>query len=129
MDGEILSVTNETIKIKYYADGTETISITPVKSRTKRGIYIATNYTTLVQKGEKVKKDQILATTDSLKQGKLAIGRNLVVAEMGYLGMNYEDGWVVSDTLSKKYSNKVLQKINISKGQNRYQTTILLQRQ
>lgn len=112
-DGVIQSITSETIKIKYNDGKTETIAISPVKSRTKRGIFIATNYTTLVSPKEKVKAGQILATTDSLKNGKLAIGKNLVVAEMGYLGMNYEDGWVVSDTLTNKFSNKVLQKINI----------------
>ncbi len=111
-DGVVEQVTDKIIKIKYKT-GYETISIEPIKSRTKRGIYIATNYTKHVTKGQKVNKGFILASTDSLKKGKLAIGRNLVVAEMGYLGMNYEDGWVVSDTLNQKYSNKILQKINI----------------
>jgi len=112
-EGVIKAITSETIKVQYNDKSVETIAITPVKSRTKRGIYIATKYSSLVSAGEKVKEGQILATTDSLKTGKLAIGKNLVVAEMGYLGMNYEDGWVVSDTLTDKFSNKVLQKINI----------------
>jgi len=115
-NGVIEQLTDKIIKIKYSTPkGTEyeTISIEPIKSRTKRGIYIATKYTTNISKGQKVKKGDILASTDSLKKGKLAIGRNLVVAEMGYLGMNYEDGWVVSDTLNEKYSNKILQKISI----------------
>jgi len=112
-DGVVLEATDKVIKIKYKDGSTETIAITPVKSRTKRGIYIATNYTSRVNKGQKVKDGDIVATTDSLKHDKIAIGRNLVVAEMGYLGMNYEDGWVVSDTLSEKFSNKILQKINI----------------
>ena len=112
-DGVIKSITKDIIKVGYKDGTTETITITPVKSRTKRGIYIATNYNVLCSKGQKVKAGEILATTDSLKTGKLAIGKNLVVAEMGYLGLNYEDGWVVSDTLTEKYSNKVLQKINI----------------
>lgn len=112
-DGKIITITDETIKVKYNNGEIETISIVPVKSRTKRGIFIATNYNCLVNKDQTIKANQPLAVTDSLKHGKLAIGRNLVVAEMGYLGMNYEDGWVVSDTLDAKYSNKVLQKINI----------------
>jgi len=111
-DGVVQSITDESIKIKYKS-GTETFSIKSVKSRTKRGIYIATNYNILVNKGQKVTKGQMLAVTDSLKHQKLAIGKNLVVAEMGYLGMNYEDGWVVSDVLDAKYANKILQKITI----------------
>jgi len=112
-EGVVSDITDDTIEVKYNDGSTENISIQPVKSRTKRGIYIATNYNVLVGKGSKVKQNDILATTDSLKTGKLAIGKNLVVAEMGYLGLNYEDGWVVSDSLTTKYSNKILQKINI----------------
>ena len=112
-DGVISLINNEVIKVKYNDGKTETIAISAVKSRTKRGIYIATNYNVKVSKGQKVKAGEILAVTDSLKNEKLAIGKNLVVAEMGYMGMNYEDGWVVSDTLNDKYSNKILQKINI----------------
>jgi DNA-directed RNA polymerase beta subunit len=112
-DGKVLSVNDETVKIRYKDGSTETISTRAVKSRTKRGIFIATNYNVLVNKDQNVVKGQSIAVTDSLKTGKLAIGRNLVVAEMGYLGMNYEDGWAVSDVLDTKYSNKILQKINI----------------
>lgn len=111
--GVISAVTAESIKVKYNDGETETFSIKSVKSRTKRGIYIATNYNVLINKGQKISEGQMLAVTDSLKNQKLAIGKNLVVAEMGYMGMNYEDGWVVSDTLDAKYSNKILQKITI----------------
>ena len=112
-DGVIESVTSDNIKIKY-SDGTiENINTKMVKSRTKRGIFIGNEYTNLVQKGQTVKAGDIISSCDSMKSGKLAIGKNLVVAEMGYMGMNFEDGWVVSDTLSKKYSNSVLQKIII----------------
>jgi len=111
--GTVKSISDSTITIEYDNGKIDDISIEHVKSRTKRGIYIATDYNLAVSKGEKVEEGTILAATDSLKTGKLAIGKNLVVAEMGYLGMNFEDGWVVSDKLTKKYSNKILQKITM----------------
>ena len=112
-DGQVLEVTKDHIKIKYSDNSIDTINTKMVKSRTKRGIFIANEYNNLVTKGQKVKEGDLLSVSNSLKTGKLAIGRNLVVAEMGYLGMNYEDGWAVSDKLSEKYKNTILQKISI----------------
>ena len=75
-------------------------------------------YVLLVNSGQNVKEGTILATTSSLKSGKLAIGKNLVVAEMGYNGKNYEDGWAVSTEMTKKYTNYYLQKITIKVPEN-----------
>ena len=95
-----------------YKDGTEEIySIKPTKARTKRGLYIPLEYNVLVKDGQNIDKDQILATTNSMKYGKLGIGKNLVVAEMSYRGMNYEDGWVVAEDINEKYKSKIYDKI------------------
>ena len=75
-------------------------------------------YVLLVNSGQNVKEGTVLATTSSLKSGKLAIGKNLVVAEMGYNGKNYEDGWAVSTEMTKKYTNYYLQKITIKVPEN-----------
>jgi len=111
-DGKV-EIKNDYI-IMHYNDGTKEIfSIKPTKARTKRGLYIPIEYNLLVQNNENVKKGQILATTNSLKYGKLAIGKNLVVAEMSYRGMNYEDGWVISEKMIPKYTSKIYEKITI----------------
>lgn len=81
------------------------------KSRTKRGVYLLNKYKLLVNEGQSVKPNTILAATSSLQTGKLAIGKNVVVAEMGYNGLNYEDGWVIVDGLKTKYKNTYLQKL------------------
>ena len=81
------------------------------RARTKRGVFLPLKYSVLVKPGQKVKKGQILASTSSLKKGKLAVGKNLVVALMGYRGMNYEDGWVAAESIQEKYTNTVYQKI------------------
>ena len=92
---------------------TQIVNMKHSKSRTKRGVYLLNKYTPLVSEGQNVKPSTILAATDSLKSGKLAVGKNLVVAEMPYNGMNYEDGWAISNSLTTKYSNKYLQKITM----------------
>jgi len=112
-DGIVQSATKDEIVIKYEDGKIDRINTKMVKARTKRGIFLGNEYNNLVQKGQKVKKGDLLSVSNSLKTGKLAIGKNLVVAEMGYLGMNYEDGWAVSDKLDQKYKNSVLQKIAI----------------
>jgi len=81
------------------------------RSRTKRGIYIPMKYHVIAKDGQHVKPGDILAATSSLKTGKLAVGRNLVVAQMSYRGMNYEDGWVITEPVQDKYDQKILEKI------------------
>ena len=112
-DGRIIDIANKIITIEYADKSVVTVDCNMVKSRTKRGIYLPNDYNILINKGQKITKGQLLAVTNSMKNQKLAIGKNLVVAEMGYMGMNYEDGWVVSAGLNKKYSNKILQKITL----------------
>jgi len=110
-DGIIKSITKESIIITN-KDGTESrYNIKSTRSRTKRGIYILMKYYTIVKDGQKIKKGDILAATSSLKTGKLASGKNLVVAEMSYRGMNYEDGWVITQDVQEKYEQKILEKI------------------
>jgi len=110
-DGIISSITDETIIIKN-RDGTQSkYSIKPTRARTKRGIYIPMKYHVIAKDGQRVKEGDLLATTSSLKTGKLASGKNLVVAEMSYRGMNYEDGWVVTESVQDKYEQKILEKV------------------
>jgi len=104
-DGFIIVHNKDGSMNKYNANDT--------KSRTKRGIYIPMKYTVLAKAGQRVHKGQLLATTSSLRTGKLAAGRNLVVAQMSYRGMNYEDGWVITEPVKDKYDQKVLDKITI----------------
>ena len=112
-DGRVLDINDKIITIEYADKTISTIDCNMVKSRTKRGIYLPNDYNILINKGQKISKGQLLAVTNSMKNQKLAIGKNLVVAEMGYMGMNYEDGWAVSNVLNRKYVNKILQKITI----------------
>lgn len=58
-----------------------------------------------VEKGQKVKKGDLLADTNFTKDGDLAIGSNLRVAFIPYRGYNFEDGIVVSKSASEKLTS------------------------
>lgn len=51
----------------------------------------------LVQKGDKVKKGDILADGPSIDNGVLALGQNLLVAFMSWEGANFEDAIIISE--------------------------------
>lgn len=55
----------------------------------------------VVNKGDKVKKGQLLADTSSTVSGQLALGQNALVAFMPWSGANYEDAIVLSERLVK----------------------------
>jgi len=55
-----------------------------------------------VQKGQKVKKGDIIADGPATDRGDIALGRNVVVAFMPWMGYNYEDSILVSQKLVKE---------------------------
>jgi DNA-directed RNA polymerase subunit beta len=57
------------------------------------------NQRVLVNKGQKVKKGDILADAAACEQGELALGQNLLVAFMPWQGGNYEDAILISEKL------------------------------
>ncbi|HLF34294.1 MAG TPA: DNA-directed RNA polymerase subunit beta, partial [Cyclobacteriaceae bacterium] len=59
------------------------------------------NLKPIVNKGDKVAKDQILCEGYGTKDGELALGRNLLVAFMPWQGYNFEDAIVISEKLVK----------------------------
>ena len=55
----------------------------------------------MVKEGEKIKKGDILADGPGIKNGKLALGRNVLVAFMPWEGHNFEDAILVSERIIK----------------------------
>ncbi len=64
--------------------------------------FTSLNQRPIVEKGEKVKKGQILADGPSTQGGELALGKNLLVAYMSFEGWNFEDAIVISQRLVKE---------------------------
>ena len=57
------------------------------------------NQRPIVVPGEKVKKGDILADGQSMEQGELALGRNVVIAFMTWNGYNFEDAVIMSERM------------------------------
>ncbi len=57
-----------------------------------------------VEKGQKVKKGDVLIDGGSLTKGRLSLGKNLLVAILPWRGANFEDAIIVSDKLLKEDS-------------------------
>jgi DNA-directed RNA polymerase subunit beta len=97
-DAVVTSATSSRITIKN--GGSEEQSFDLIKfARTNQGTCI--NQHPIVNKGDKVKKGQVLVDSFSLDGGNLALGRNVVCAFMSWQGCNFEDAIVISRRLVK----------------------------
>jgi len=53
----------------------------------------------VVVKGQKIKKGDVLADGGAISQGRLALGRNVLVAFVSWQGANFEDAIIISERL------------------------------
>ncbi len=104
----------------------ENVSENFISVKTKKGVEKVSTYKNhpltaktflssepIVKKGQKVKKGELLADINFTKDGKLAIGKNLTVAYMPYMGYTLDDGIVISEAAAKKLTSEHLYKITI----------------
>ena len=59
------------------------------------------NQTPIVEAGQHVEKDEIIADGPAMEQGDLALGQNVVIAFTTWHGYNYEDAVIMSERLVK----------------------------
>ena len=103
-DGVIEYVDANEITIKYerteeeamvsFDSDTKTYPLVKFR-KTNQGTSI--NLKPIVQKGDKVKKGQVLCEGYATQNGELALGRNMKVAFMPWKGYNFEDAIVISE--------------------------------
>jgi DNA-directed RNA polymerase subunit beta len=60
------------------------------------------NQRPIVNKGEEIKKGDVLADGPATDKGELALGRNMLVAFMSWEGYNYEDAIIISERVVRK---------------------------
>ena len=95
-DGEIVRADGDVVEVKYGPKDVRTYN--PVhfqKSNDDRSI----NQRTVVKRGDKVKKGDVLIEGASVSDGELALGRDLLVAFMPWGGYNMDDSIILSDRL------------------------------
>jgi DNA-directed RNA polymerase subunit beta' len=66
-----------------------------------------------VKVGDTVKKGQLLADSNFTKDGRLALGTNLLIGYIPYKGYNFEDGVVISETAAKKLTSQHLHGLSL----------------
>ena len=60
------------------------------------------NQRPIINRGDKVKKGDVLTNSSAVDNGELSLGRNVLVAFMSWEGFNYEDALIISDRLLKE---------------------------
>ena len=105
-DGVIEYVDATTIRILYdRTEEEEFVSFEPALKEYRIPKFRRTNQNMVVDlrpicdKGQRVKKGDILTEGYATENGELALGRNLLVAYMPWKGYNYEDAVVISERM------------------------------
>ncbi len=94
-DGEVVKADADEVQVKY-KDGVKKYELVHFsKSNDDRSI----NQKVRVERGQKVKKGDILIEGASIADGELALGRDLTVAFMSWGGYNMDDAIVLSNRL------------------------------
>ena len=94
-DGEVVRADADEVHIKY-ADG---VKIYTLKHFVKNNDDRCYNQKVRVERGDKVKKGDILIEGASIAGGEIALGKNLLVAFMPWGGYNMEDAIIMSRRL------------------------------
>jgi DNA-directed RNA polymerase subunit beta len=98
--GVIEQVTSTSISIK--PDGAGDHDVYPLIKYTRTNQDTCFNQKPLVSEGEKVKEGDVIADGPATESGELALGRNVLVAFMPWMGYNYEDAILISERVVKE---------------------------
>lgn len=95
-EGEVIRADGDAIEVKYGPKDVRTYELVHFQqSNDDRSI----NQRTVVNRGDKVQKGDILIEGASVSDGELALGRDLLVAFMPWGGYNMDDSIILSDRL------------------------------
>jgi len=97
--GKVTKVDAKEVQVKGNSGKTYTY---PVRSFDRTNQYSCFHQIAVANKGEAVKKGDILIEGGSISQGRLALGRNLLVAFISWRGNTFEDAIVLSEKLVKE---------------------------
>jgi len=97
VDGIVTEVDANHIKIK----GKNEEKVYNLKTFVRTNQYTCLHQRPQVKRGQTVKEGEVISDGGAIDRGRLALGRNLLVAFMPWRGENFEDAIIISDRLCK----------------------------
>ena len=98
-DGVVERVTANHISVRVSASTTDDYELAKFV-RSNQGTCI--NQRPIVEKGEKVKKGQVLADGPATKNGEISLGKNALIGFMTWEGYNYEDAVLINEKIVRE---------------------------
>ncbi len=97
--GEVVEVDSNQITLKQENGRRHTF---PLDSFKMSNQYMAVSHRPLVRKGQRVRRGDVLADGQSIQNGVLSLGQNLLVAFVSWEGGNFEDAIVLSERVQRE---------------------------
>ncbi len=98
-EGKVISVSADKI-IVWNKD--KEVDVYKLKKFLRSNQDTCVNQTPIIEIGETVEKGQIIADGPAIAKGKIALGKNVLVAFMPWEGYNFEDAILISERLVKQ---------------------------
>ncbi|MBU4347657.1 DNA-directed RNA polymerase subunit beta [Candidatus Parcubacteria bacterium] len=98
-NGEITKVDGCSIEIK---DSGDKIKKYQLNKFLRSNASTCINQRPIINKGDKIKKGDVLTDSSAIDKGELSLGRNVLVAFMTWHGFNFEDAIIISERLVKE---------------------------
>jgi DNA-directed RNA polymerase subunit beta len=95
-DGEVISVTGKSVVVRS-ANGDH--KVYPLRKYHRSNQSTCIDQRPAVERGQRVKYNDIIADSSSTDNGELALGQNVVVAFLSWEGGNFEDAILISEKL------------------------------
>ena len=95
-DGVVLSVSADLIRVQYDSGVIKDHRVTKFM-RSNQGTCI--NQIPIVDAGQRVKKNEVLADGPATKNGEISLGKNALIGFMTWEGYNYEDAVLINEKI------------------------------
>jgi len=101
-NGVVKEVDAQHIKVQYEEKGKKVEENYELQTFVRTNQYSCFHQKPIVQKGEQLKKGDVLADGAAISQGRLALGRNILVCFLPLRGGGFEDSITISEKLTKE---------------------------
>lgn len=95
-DGVVKSVSADEIVVRYDSGEVDTFKVTKFM-RSNQGTCI--NQVPVVDRGQRVVKDEVLADGPATSNGEISLGKNALIGFMNWEGYNYEDAVLINEKI------------------------------